>query len=136
LADFSQLDYSGGLRRYVSVLLLAFFSLTLIGPLFAAKPDANLPACCRRAGTHRCAMSGGATHRAPGFQADQRCPLYPGILVPPVRSLAIAVAHPFSSSISFPALEFLAVCQHTRPNSVLNSAHESRGPPAQSSPIS
>jgi hypothetical protein len=43
--------------RLSAILLSAFFSFSLISPaVFAADPDASLPACCRRDGKHHCAV--------------------------------------------------------------------------------
>ena len=55
------------MRRAIAHSLLVTFSLLLIAPLFAPDAEANLPACCRRAGKHHCMMrslpeSTGAVH--------------------------------------------------------------------------
>ncbi len=47
------------MRRLLSLVLLAVFSLPLILPALALgqDPQSNLPACCRRNGAHHCRMS-------------------------------------------------------------------------------
>ena len=49
----------GLLRKLLSISLLAVFGLPLFAPLLALgqRAEDNLPACCRRNGTHHCAMS-------------------------------------------------------------------------------
>ena len=72
------------MRRYFSILLAAFFSLSPLAPAFRASDDTSLPACCRSNGAHHCAMSeemvahilAAAFHR-PTFTAPSHCPLYP-----------------------------------------------------------
>src|SRR3974390_1979264 len=72
------------MRRSISILLALIFGL---GPLsFALLPadDASLPACCRRHGAHRCAMSSDVrsgllriTSQTPAFTSPKHCPLFP-----------------------------------------------------------
>ncbi|MDE3195801.1 MAG: hypothetical protein KGN84_05635 [Acidobacteriota bacterium] len=65
------------MRRFCAVLLVALISFLLLGPAFAASPENNLPACCRRGGKHHCSLnakSGGSN--GPALNADGRCPLY------------------------------------------------------------
>jgi hypothetical protein len=51
--------YTTAVRRLLSLVLLAVFSLPLILPALALgqDPESNLPACCRRNGAHHCRMS-------------------------------------------------------------------------------
>ncbi len=44
------------MRRTIALALTVIFSFTLIAPVFGPGADANLPACCRRNGKHRCMM--------------------------------------------------------------------------------
>ena len=71
--------YDHDVRRTLAIALLALFSFSLIGPVaFASDPESNLPACCRRAGKHHCAMltaEVGASS-GPSIQAS-RCPYFP-----------------------------------------------------------
>ncbi|GAA3747153.1 hypothetical protein [Terriglobus aquaticus] len=46
------------MRKILAIVLLLVFGLPSALPLLAAgQDDAGLPACCRRAGKHHCAMS-------------------------------------------------------------------------------
>jgi len=69
------------LRRSISFsLIAALISWLLIAPLFALDTESNLPACCRRAGKHHCAMRGmeRLSGGAPGFRSvSEKCPLFP-----------------------------------------------------------
>lgn len=115
-----------GVRRWCAALLLGVYGLLVGMPLLAMArgPESRLPACCRRAGAHHCAMGmagmaqggsgvsdgsgaaeagGGARWMAP----VERCPMWPV----PVQSprgigfdavlgaqpgFAVAVCHPGS----------------------------------------
>jgi len=73
------------MRRLLASALLALFSFLLNSPLILAwGADSNLPACCRRAGRHGCAMqaqsSSGPAVRAP------RCASFPGAQTIPSSS--------------------------------------------------
>jgi hypothetical protein len=66
------------MRRISAILLLVAFSLPLIAAAFQ-NSDANLPACCRRAGIHHCGGmgyvdSGSAT--GPALKSGA-CPYFP-----------------------------------------------------------
>jgi len=76
------------LRKILSILLLAVFSLSLALPLFAlsATSNAGVPACCRHDGKHHCAMNmaersqqaeGSAQYRSP----VDKCPYCPQVVV-------------------------------------------------------
>ena len=72
------------MRQVTASLLAAFFSLTLISPaLFAADPDSNLPACCRRSGHHHCTNTNQDTSAGPALQ-QARCSVYPSAPSVPV----------------------------------------------------
>jgi hypothetical protein len=49
--------YESQMRRLVSISLVLFFSLGPLAATLEASDDARLPACCRRHGTHHCAMT-------------------------------------------------------------------------------
>jgi hypothetical protein len=67
------------MRRAFATFLVAVFSFALIAPVLLANTDSNLPACCRRGGQHRCAMSNMADQSSgTGMRAVQpTCPLFP-----------------------------------------------------------
>ncbi len=93
------------LRKFLSILLLAVFGLTVAAPLFALGNDAGtaLPACCRKNGKHHCL--GNMAERASGTsqgthidKPEQKCPFYPAantashlnLLAPGVSSASLA----------------------------------------------
>ena len=78
------------LRRLLSILLLAGCFLPMLAPLLAYghSNDLLLPACCRRTGKHRCALTMGETSRPAVVDAALRwtapveqCPYSPASLV-------------------------------------------------------
>lgn len=105
------------MQRGIAILLALIFGM---GPLSAVLPgaaDANLPACCRRNGAHRCAMAAGAAAQMAGmmaaagrdgrsaFSAPATCPAYPGpllaLLTPAAHALrAPAHAMPVPASVA------------------------------------
>ncbi len=48
------------MRRSIAIVLTLVFSSLLILPAFASSAESNLPACCRRDGTHHCMMRTGS----------------------------------------------------------------------------
>jgi len=89
LAQRFEINFNhSSLRKLLSILLLVVFSLSLVSPLFAlsATSDAGVPACCRQAGKHHCAMNmversqqaeGSAQFRRP----VDKCPYCPQVIV-------------------------------------------------------
>lgn len=86
------------MRRGLSILFVLLFGFGPLAATLQAAEDAQLPACCRRNGSHHCAMSGESTAKIvrhspadPAFATPAHCPMYPGItraLVPPLHALA------------------------------------------------
>ena len=73
------------MRRLLSIFLVLFFGLGPLAATLDASDDARLPACCRRLGTHHCAM----TTRMAAMMAQSAssetivtapstCPAFPG----------------------------------------------------------
>jgi hypothetical protein len=128
------MSYYDRLRRFSAILLLALFSFSLLSAaLGAPDPDANLPACCRRNGKHHCSMSmgGGSPQSGAGFHANDKCPMYPGVVLSAAGPIALQV----------PSTVRLNVPDHSRmrgnrtPRGVnlrvlRDEAHLKRGPPA------
>ena len=73
------------MRRWLSILLVLFFGLWPLTGTLEASDDARLPPCCRRHGTHHCAMAmqmaammaQEASGSTPMLTAPMTCPLYP-----------------------------------------------------------
>ncbi len=82
-------------RRSIAFAGLLYLVTLLCAPIFLAPQDAKLPACCRRAGAHHCAMSAGTTAMpmaasasapdssaallpaGPGISSASHCPAWP-----------------------------------------------------------
>jgi hypothetical protein len=121
-------------RRVLSFTLLLLFSLPLISPVLAltAGSDANLPACCRRNGTHHC-TSMTRSPQLPGSVASlsaipQRCPAYPAV-VTSVRhgDLSFHTASLFFAEIvSHPSIKLQT---EARARVALDLSRQKRGPP-------
>jgi hypothetical protein len=75
------------LRKLIAITLLAIFGLPFASALFALTPksEANLPACCRRAGKHHCMMNvmerNSSLSDKPQVSAPpEKCPYFPATL--------------------------------------------------------
>ena len=78
---------SVAVRRISATLLLAAISFPLVAlmALASSGPDSGLPACCRKDGKHKCAMSGMMDETSgPSFRATSQCPLFPSSSAAPV----------------------------------------------------
>ena len=123
-------------RKFLSILLLAFFGLPLMSPLFALGTDvpSSVPACCRRNGAHHCL--GGMTEHAgaskQGIQIGalaQKCPYLPK---------AVAATHPNLLAPGTSAAVFAGIVSH--PTGIAQSeskrriscdrSRQKRGPPS------
>ncbi|MDR3773006.1 MAG: hypothetical protein P4L26_06635 [Terracidiphilus sp.] len=124
------------MRRVLSILLVLSFSLGPLAAMLEAGDDARLPACCRRHGTHHCAMSTSMVsmlaEAAPGrsvLTAPATCPAFPGSLAaiaPAPQALAAA-------STSLPALlalPYSAAALHVSAQVSQICTRAGRGPPA------
>jgi hypothetical protein len=121
-------------RRSLSIVLLLLFSLPLISPLLAltADSDANLPACCRRNGTHHCFRTTRPAAPSAGTQLSdipKPCPAYPAVVTPIRHSdLSLPTASLiFAEIISHPALKLQT---QARARVALDRARQERGPPS------
>ena len=80
------------MQRFLASVMLALIGSFQVAPLLALRssdPETNLPACCRRNGSHHCAMADQA-ERSSGSKANaiqERCPSYPGAATVPAFSL-------------------------------------------------
>ena len=127
------------MRRILAITLLLAFGSPLAVPLLASVADlqskdarSTLPACCRRNGKHRCALTMATAlagvNSGPAMQAPP-CPLYPSPSTPlrlatatltPAPTLAITLLRATSPR----ARSFL------RANSSAPYANQKRGPPS------
>lgn len=125
------------MRRFLAILLIAFFGLGPLSAGLSADDDSGLPPCCRRHGAHHCAMAmrmaammaQAFTGSTPILTAPLTCPLYPGYTAattappPAIASASIALpvllAQPHSPAAGRAAARVAQL--RTRAN---------RGPPA------
>jgi hypothetical protein len=122
------------MRRGFSIFLILFFGLGPLSALGNDSTDAGLPACCRRHGSHHCAMNaemmtGRGGDSSPSFSAPPTCPLYHGpalAMLMPAHALTVAAAtvRDAWSRSSAPAFERIAAF------SIPSRAYAGRGPPA------
>lgn len=124
------------MRRTLSILLVIFFSLGPLTAALQADDDSRLPACCRRHGTHHCAMGGPsaiaallvASTATPIVTAPVRCPYFPNTVaqfLQPVTALMpsqAAFPAPGAQAHAVSPIRAFARFQPIR-------AHSSRGPP-------
>ena len=124
------------MQRGFSIFLILFFGLGPLSTFIDGSEDASLPPCCRRHGTHHCAMSMRMAAMAhlppdprPAFDVPLTCPLYPGTwfaMLMPAHALAAAPATPQAVCTHSLAPIFLRATTHSSPN----RTHAGRGPPA------
>jgi hypothetical protein len=83
------------MRRALAMLLMLLFSAPLIAPAFASAPDeSQLPACCRRAGKHHCAMNMEMGNiPSSSHVLSEKCPFSPYAHTPFVQPHAFAATH-------------------------------------------
>jgi hypothetical protein len=83
LSQVLRIRYDGRVRRTSAILLLAFFSFSLVSAAFGPDAGTNLPECCRRAGQHHCAIakSGGDSQPGASVKAKATCRMYPAIVL-------------------------------------------------------
>ena len=103
------------MRRTLCILLILSYWLGPLAELLPANAESRLPACCRRHGAHRCAISAAmaalaASGSRPSVAAPSHCPYYPGSMAAatePDQALAaspaglpvlLAKAHSFAAS--------------------------------------
>jgi hypothetical protein len=116
-------------RRALATLLLAVFSFSLISPaVFAARPDDNLPACCRRAGKHHCSSTTPAESSGPALKAAA-CPSWPGAFTATNQRIT-----PFAASSQNTSTGFVDRPADPAPLAIVVStlskrAGQERGPP-------
>ena len=124
------------MRRGFSIYLILFFGLGPLSALLKGSEDAWLPPCCRRHGTHHCAMSmrvaamraAMESGTAPMLAAPATCPLYPGMrlgVLAPAHALPAATAPMRCETGRRLIPANTRVIAYSRPS----VAHAGRGPP-------
>ena len=112
-------------------LVLALFSFSLISPALLADAESNLPACCRRAGHHRCSMMSDQGAPAGPTATAARCPSFPGLRAAPAVGKITGAANESHATLA-------SIASHPAPRTqtqgLLQIEHsrtgQKRGPPA------
>ena len=131
------------LRRLLSILLFGATLLPLIAPLLSsgAMAQSTLPACCRRAGKHHCAMSADATAMLMGDEKSsasrptrisapcEKCPYSQRSLgaVHLQNFTAAAIVSPRAATLHAPSAAAQAECLR---RISFDRSRQKRGPPA------
>lgn len=79
----------GFMRRLAAILVVLSCTLSWIGPVLYADPEAQLPSCCRRTGKHACSMAQTAGHLPDGAAVKvsaKKCPYFPVSRAVPVHA--------------------------------------------------
>jgi hypothetical protein len=127
----SKFSYTYPVRRALSISLLLLFSFLLISPLLGSDVvQANLPACCRRAGKHHCSFVDPGSQQTPGVGLiAEKCPHMPAItaafhlsLFAPQASEAL-----FAGLTAHPAIHAQTAAQY---RISFDHSRQKRGPPA------
>lgn len=120
------------MRRASAISVLLALACSLIAPALFADPESTLPECCRRDGSHHCAMnSRGADESAgPEIQLQERCPSFP--LAPAVQTGDSSASMGgsgalFAGLVSHPAIQPQT---EARARVSFSRSRQKRGPPA------
>lgn len=121
------------MRRATATALLAAIGYLLIAPAAFAGPESNLPACCRRAGAHHCAMAGG--DMAPGSGAavqpvPQKCPLFPAALTAPGSAPIAIPKDPGGIAVALVSSPCAQPRTEARGSVSFSRSRQKRGPPS------
>ncbi|QNI31349.1 hypothetical protein H7849_20030 [Alloacidobacterium dinghuense] len=118
------------MRRLLAISLLMVFSFSLISPLLASDAvNASLPACCRRAGKHHCAMDADTQQGKSISIIAEKCPYAPAAQV--VFHLSIfappADAAVFAGLTQHPAIHAQTAARY---RISFDRSRQKRGPPS------
>ncbi len=124
------------MRRASSIFLILLFGLGPLSVLIESE-EANLPPCCRRHGTHHCAMAmqmaammrDAAPGKMPAMGAPMTCQQYPGLATlfaapAPALTASAAGLHVAQKQSD------IAAGDYATPASTPARIHAGRGPPA------
>jgi hypothetical protein len=121
-------------RRLSATLLLAAISFPLVAlvALASADRDSSIPACCRKDGKHKCAMSEMSDEiSGSSFRVTSRCPMFPTSGAAPVCSSSTGALVPSSDQVG----EIAAPVNRSEQAELLyrisfNRSRQKRGPPS------
>jgi hypothetical protein len=123
-------------QRSAAILLLVWFSLSLIPPTLFADADSTLPACCRKSGKHHCSMAESAPQQQPRGvvmrSVRAKCSLYPAAGAIPVAGKASTprlATRFFVDVVSHPTAHAQSEAQY---RVSFSRTRQKRGPPSLS----
>jgi hypothetical protein len=118
------------MRRLAAAALLAWINFTLIfaAMIPAVGAGSSLPACCRRAGKHGCAMTHQSTS-GPALQTAQ-CPLFPSAGAMPAQAKANGVANTAATVSAIVSHSAIQLQSEVRYRISYNRSSQKRGPPS------
>lgn len=124
------------MRRFIAVFLLVILASSLSEPLFAfsSNTDGALPVCCRRDGTHHCALGHKMEMTQSGNQVSTivaKCPHCPWATVTAQEHFSVLRDGGifYASVLSHPAI---AAQTEAGFRISFDRTHQKRGPPAAS----
>jgi hypothetical protein len=109
--------------------MLVLFNFSLIGPIFFADANPDLPSCCRRTGMHHCSMGAPPVHGATLTKA-MKCPLFPAASVTPLHNFAKLAVRAESVATLLAGLPAGIVQAEARYRVSFNRSRQKRGPPS------
>jgi hypothetical protein len=123
------------MRRVPAILLVLVFSFPLIAPALLRDGESNLPACCRRNGSHHCGMMAqdmaATPSSGPALDAFRaKCPLFPsgGATVPECGPALVAASRTAGVAVSSQIADRGEAEAGYRIS--VNCSHQKRGPPS------
>jgi hypothetical protein len=126
------------MRRPLSILLILFFGLGPLAATLSASDESRLPSCCRRHGTHHCAMSArmaaemaDSTSGKPILTAPATCPYFPGYTVAPTTTILALAPAPVALPVLL-ANPHSAACARAAARLSQIRTRAGRAPPASS----
>lgn len=118
------------MRRAFASLLLVLFSFPLILPALRSDPSANLPACCRRAGQHHCAMPDEGAPSDGLSSIAARCPMYPASGAAVVSFAQAVLTSEPRAGAPLSLFQSASLTNQNLPQIALRGSELKRGPPS------
>ncbi len=116
------------MRRLLAITIAMLLGLTLAVPLFSVNAASNLPACCRRNGSHHCAAGMSESGDKTFSTIAPKCPSFPK-----------ATAAPFPHSIAPVSMRDAGTLLYAHPSAkpqtearyriAFSRSRQKRGPP-------
>ncbi len=114
-------------------VLLAAISFMLVPAALFASTDSDVPACCRKDGKHKCAMSEmGDDNAGPAMRSSTQCPMFPSHTTAAQACSVVGAPVPLHHS-EIHITSFLKSAQQAEAQYRLSFSRtrQKRGPPSQ-----